>query len=595
MLTQELIVEKLTTNCSQVLHKYLPTTRLPKIEFNRPTQVGCGDLTTNIAMLTYKMMAGQNPGKFKQPQAWAQELRQKLSATCTGELKKTIASWQVAGSGFINIFLTKKAQLQLWQEAVSFTPPKQHPHPVIVEFSSPNIAKSFTVGHLRSTIIGAAIANLLQSQGYLVKRDNHLGDWGTQFGKQVVAIQHWGNWQQIVKSSHPIADLVALYVRFHQEAKEHPELEDEARLVFTKMEQGDKKYLSLWQKIVDISMKEFNQFYQEMGVSFDENQGRGFGESFFRDKMQVVIAQLREKKLLQKSQGAWIITYPAATKLPPLMIFKQDGATLYATRDLATDYYRLQTYGRYLTIVNEVGKEQSLYFKQIFALEAMLGWFTKEQRIHVAHGLYRFRDRKMSTRQGDVIWLGDIVSQAKNKVRLVCKKSLSDQDVNIIAWGAIKWNDLMREAKNDIDFDLDTMLSLKGNSGAYLQYTCVRLLAVLQKAENKPFEANQLKKLINRGKLADEISKFDECQWGDDELTLIAKMNVYTEAVRVAAKRYAPHILANYLFELATVTNAYYAKQEILGHQQRICLIKAITLFLVTGLTILGIQIPSKM
>lgn len=586
----------LATTLSSLLLPHLPEATY-QVCFNRPSQDGFGDLTTSTALETYKLLSPQLKNKYSQPRLWAAYLSAELEKHLPAELASLIERLEVAGPGFINIFFNKTAKIRLWQNNLTTlaTPVKKRPQKVIVEFSSPNIAKSFTVGHLRSTIIGSTIANLLSSQGYQVIRDNHLGDWGTQFGKQVVAIEHWGDWQTIEQSSEPIRELVVLYVRFHEEAATHPELEDEARLVFTKMEQGDKKYLSMWQKIVDLSMKEFNQFYQEMQIVFDENDGKGYGESYFRDKMEVVVEQLRAKKLLKKSRGAWIVEFPSEDKLPPLMILKQDGSTLYATRDLATDYYRLQKYGKGLMVINEVGKEQSLYFKQLFALERLLGWYKQGERLHISHGLYRFHDRKMSTRKGDVVWLQDIVVEAKKKVVQLSKATLSQEDIGIIAWGAIKWNDLIREAKNDIDFDLSTMISLKGNSGTYLQYTCSRLLSVLEKAENKPLKRNSLKTLIDGSKLAKQIAEVDEQQWDESELTVIDKLNDYLSMRQQASDNYAPQILANYLFELALLANSYYAQQEIAKHAHRLLLTKAIIVVLADGLSILGIQIPSKM
>ena len=374
MLMQERIMIDLATTLSSLLTTCLTKTTY-QVKFNRPSQEGFGDLTTSTGLETYQFLSPSLKSKFSQPRLWSVYLLAELEKHLPMALSTLIERTEVAGPGFINIFFNKTAKIRLWQDNLTAlaTPVKKRPQKVIVEFSSPNIAKSFTVGHLRSTIIGSAIANLLGSQGYQIIRDNHLGDWGTQFGKQVVAIEHWGDWQAIEHSREPIRELVALYIRFHEEAAANPELEDEARLVFTKMEQGDEKYLSMWQKIVDLSMKEFNQFYQEMQVEFDENGGKGYGESYFCDKMEIVVEQLREKKLLKKSRGAWIVEFPPADKLPPLMILKQDGSTLYATRDLATDYYRLQKYGQGLMIINEVGKEQSLYFKQLFALERLLG------------------------------------------------------------------------------------------------------------------------------------------------------------------------------------------------------------------------------
>ena len=324
-----------------------------------------------------------------------------------------VSKTEVAGPGFINFFLKDEAIIDSLviiskdPEAFVITNTNKGKR-VIVEYSSPNIAKPFTVGHLRSTIIGDAIANLLETTGWEVLRDNHLGDWGTQFGKQIYAIKTWGNERQIENASNPVEELVALYVKFHKEAEKDDSINDKARLWFKKLEDGDSEARRLWKKCIEWSWKgEFDNIYKRLGFKGfykDFEGGRGLGEAFFEDKMQIVIAELEQKNLLKEGkEGAKLFFFPDE-KYPPAMLLKKDGATLYHTRDLATDKYRLIHYKPDL-IINEVGAEQKLYFEQLFEMESMLGWYKKSQRIHVYHGLIHFKDGKMSTRKGNVIWL----------------------------------------------------------------------------------------------------------------------------------------------------------------------------------------------
>jgi arginyl-tRNA synthetase len=595
MIKQEQILPLLTKKVSAVLKQQGLASKNLSLNITAPENKKFGDYTMNVALQTFVALAPAAKATWTSPRAWAEHLAQQLAQMA--DLTANFTKIEAAGGGFINFYLSVPAKLSLLSEALALTPPRaKTKQVVVVEYSSPNIAKPFTVGHLRSTIIGDAVANLLVRQGVRVVRDNHLGDWGTQFGKQVVAIQKWGDWSQIAQSQTPIKDLVALYVKFHEEVAREPALEDEARRVFTQMELGNQEYLALWQKIINFSLREFSGIYQEMGVKFDENHGQGFGESFFIDKMPAVIAELKRKKLLKKSRGAQIVTFAPKTKLPPLMILKKDGSTLYATRDLATDRYRLDQYGPRTKIINEVGKEQSLYFRQIFALEELLGWVESGQRVHIGHGMYRFKDRKMSTRKGDVVWLSDVVAAAKEKVLAISKEKLSAADIATIAWGAIKWNDLSREPLGDIDFDLQGMVSLKGNCGPYLQYTVVRLRSIKKKAQKSPLKGNANKKLINTDKISESFSQYPTEAWSAAELALITTLTDYQNILSRAASNLSPQFLATYLFNLAQEMNNFYAQGEkIVGNPRLELLAQAVSLVLSDGLGLLGIQIPSKM
>jgi arginyl-tRNA synthetase len=448
------------------------------INLKPTTHESHGDLTTNIALTT-------NAGNARQlAQALVDDITSNpASATIIERI-------EVAGPGFINVTLSNQIYIQQLREIIAqgdeyVLTPHLSQKKVIVEYSSPNIAKPFTVGHLRSTIIGDAIANLLEATGWNVLRDNHLGDWGTQFGKQIYAIKTWGDEASLEASDNPVKDLVALYVKFHDEAEKDPDLEDRAREWFKKLESGDEEARHIWQKCIQWSWKEFQRIYEILGIqhSLEFQDGRGLGESFFEDKMQPVIQELDEKGFLKTGkEGAKLFFFPNDS-YPPAMILKKDGTTLYHTRDLATDKYRKDTYQPDL-IINEVGSEQSLYFQQLFEMERLLGWFEPHQRLHIGHGMIRFKDKKMSTRKGDVIWLQDVLEEAKKRA-LALQHTPNDSLAKQVAVGALKWNDLKGAPQRDIIFDWNEILNMKGNSGPYMQYTHARCCSVVLKSGMK--------------------------------------------------------------------------------------------------------------
>lgn len=557
-----------------------------------------GDYTSNIAMRLAKQQK-------KNPIEIAQEITKHIQSD------SIIEKVEVMKPGFINIWIQKNYLFnqveQFANEKIDLTLPQNKDTKIIVEYSSPNIAKPFTIGHLRSTIIGDAVANLFEAIGYTVYRDNHLGDWGTQFGKQIYAIKAWGNEQEIENANRPVKNLVELYVKFHEEAEKNPDIEEEGRKWFKKLEDGDPEARALWQKCIDWSWKEFESIYKKLNVTFTENNGRGYGESFFEDKMNSVIDQLKAKNLLKESKGAQVVFFKD-DKYPPLMIIKQDGATLYGTRDLATDYFRLEHYGKDIRIINEVGIEQSLYFNQLYEIEELLGWYKKGQRIHVKHGHYRFKDQKMSTRKGNVIWLEDVLAEAEKRAFSLTTEgamginsdniekrmneknnyqhTLTSQEAKDVAEkvgiGSLKWNDLKRSSAQDIVFDWDDILNMQGNSGPYMQYTYARCMSILEKAQQKKLNLNTIV----------EISQEEEY--------LMREMIKYGEIVQKAAEQYSPNILCNYLFELAQQFNLFYQKHQILKSdedlkQYRLLLTKSVAYILKHGLHLLGIKIVQKM
>lgn len=593
-----------------------------QITWERPANSAFGDYSTNIALKLYQKPAGVDQkivGLSKpeltmtvvgSPRGLAQLIVTSANdLLASSDLSKLVADISVAGPGFINVRLSNQFLLEELKKLVSRQPSsfgfddQRQQQPIVVEYSSPNIAKPFTIGHLRSTIIGDALANLFTVMGYQVFRDNHLGDWGTQFGKLIYAIKTWGSLTEIEQSERPVKLLVELYVKFHAQAEQRPELEDEGRAWFKRLEDGDPEARRLWQQCIDWSWQEFNQIYQRLGVKFTENDGRGYGESFFEDKMSAVITELKNHDLLSESEGAQLVFFPE-DKYPPLMIMKKDGSTLYATRDLATDRFRLDHYGPTVKIVNEVGSEQSLYFKQLFEIESMLGWVRPGQRVHVGHGLYRFKDGKMSTRKGNVVWLEDVLEEAFERAKTVSKAELTEETVWQIAMGALKWNDLKREANKPVVFDFDEILALKGFSGPYVQYMHVRCQAVLTKWNTQVATdpVVSVTKYLDTLLDSEDMIDLDDLV-GSTGIDLLRNLYHYSETLEQAALEYAPHHICTYLFELAQSFSRFYDEQQIvppntdptLVHGLRLGLTVAVASVIEHGLAILGIKTVEKM
>ena len=560
------------------------------IHLEYPENPEHGDYSSNVAMVYAKQL-----------KMAPRMLAEKVVAEFSKHKPECVESVSIAGPGFINFKLTASAVTEntksiLQKKDVFGVQTLGKGKTVLVEYSSPNIAKPFTVGHLRSTIIGDSIANILTTLGYTVVRDNHLGDWGTQFGKLVVALEKWGSLETIQKSKEPIKDLVELYVKFHDEVEGAREsgdeaaandLEEQARGAFQTLEsdllKGNTKseLVTTWKICIELSKKEFDKVYQKLGVSFDSKRGdTELGESFYIDKSQPVTEQLKAKKLLQESEGAQVVFFEGE-KYPPLIVEKSNGASIYATRDLAADWYRKQTYGKNgnLTIVNEVGSEQTLYFRQLFETEKMLGWFKDGERVHVSHGLYRFKDGKMSTRKGNVIWLDDIIIEAEARAAKINAQSAHD-----VAIAAIKFNDLKRDSIQDIMFDWDEMMSMTGDSGPYLQYSCVRAGAVIEKARGLGIAGSLSGK-------RPEVASLDQL-----ERNLIR----FPDMIAFAGESYKPNVIANYLIVIAALFNSFYAQTMIADATDetsayKVAVTEAFAISMKNGLGLLGITIPEKM
>lgn len=447
---------------------------------------------------------------------------------------------------------------------------------VVMDYSSPNIAKSFGVGHLRSTMIGNALKNIYEKCGYHVVAVNHLGDWGTQFGKMIVAYQMWGNDEQI--KQNPIAELQKLYVKFHDAEKEDPSLEDQAREVFKALEEGNATYLKLWEWFKEESLREFMDMYDLLGVSFDSFDG----EAFYNDKMDEVVKELEDKGLLKVDQGATIVELP--NDLPPALIKKSDGATLYITRDLAAIMYRHKTYHT-THLLYVVGNEQQLHFKQLKAVTDLMGYnFTIE---HVNFGLVLIDGKKMSTRGGKFKRLEEVVSQAINDAKLAIiekNPNLNNQDevARAVGVGAIIFNDLKNERHLDVDFNLENMLKFEGMTGPYLQYSSVRIESILKEVTL-------------------EEDKIDGSHYVLDDYFEVIKLLAQFPSVIIRAKEQnAANQISRYITSLAQAFNSFYGKQRLrvdeIGHlQANMHFIKAIQIVINEGLRLLGMTSLKEM
>lgn len=489
-------------------------------------------------------------------------------------------------AGFTNIFINKnrlvkeaeKIGIEEWKKKIEEVGNKKT---MVIDYSAPNIAKSFGIGHLRSTNIGQALYNIYQFLGWKCIGDNHLGDWGTQFGKLIVAIKRYQKQDfrfQIIEKDKKIDelsinDLENLYVKFHLEAEKDEKLDDEARECFSKLENKDKEATEIWQKCVDISLEEFNRVYEILGVKIDYS----LGESFYQDKMGAVIKLLEDKKLVKESQGAKIIEFK---EMPPAMVVKSNGTTTYFTRDMATIKYRMDTWNPNL-IIYEVGADQDLHFRQVFATAEKLGY--KATFYHVSHGLIRWKEGKFSTRHGDTIHLSEVIDEAIKEAKKIAPDN-DENKIKAVAVGAIKFNDLKQDPKKDIIFDWEKVMSMEGNSGPYLQYTYARCQSVLNKSLIFNFQSSI------RG------IKFKNIN--EEESALLREFYKFEEKILEAAERFSPAVLAEFLLTLARKYNEFYAKFRIIGEkeeEQRLFLTDRTGIILKIGLKILGIEVLEKM
>ena len=454
--------------------------------------------------------------------------------------------------------------------------------PVIVEFSSPNIAKPFHIGHIRSTVIGNSINLLWDAMGYKVTRINHLGDYGTQFGKMIVAYRHWGNEEDVRRE--PIKTLLHYYTKFHEEAENDPSLDDEARETFAKLEQGGKEETELWQWFRDESLKEFTRVYNMLGIEYDSYAG----ESFYSDKMPAVVQELKDKNLLVESNGAEIVDLEPYG-LTPAPILKSDGSTLYITRDLACAKYRKATYDFYKNIY-VVASQQNLHFQQLKKILELMGYEWSKDIVHVPFGLVSLEEGTMSTRAGRVVFLEDVLNRAIEETREIIKeKGVATDNIEETAKqvgvGAVVFNELSNNRIKDYVFSWKQVLDFNGETGPYVQYTYARCASILR----------------NAGDDANDLSGFDPSYiTGEAAYTLAKEIYALRDVIIEAGEKYEPSILTRHIVDMAQAFNKFYHDEHILTDDKderkaKLALVVAAKTAIKNGLRLLGMEAPERM
>ena len=513
----------------------------------------------------------------KAPQAIASELVEKITSDKFEKIQ--------AVGPYINFFLNKK---EISQAVLADVIGKGSNYGkqeigqgknITIDMSSPNIAKPFSIGHLRSTVIGDSLAKIFEKLGYKAVKINHLGDWGKQFGMLIVAYKKWGDEEAV--RANPIKELLQLYVRINKEAQSQPQLDEEARDWFRKLEAGDEEAISLWQWFRDESLVEFNRLYNQLGVQFDSYNG----EAFYNDKMDEVVSILEDKGLLEESQGAQVVKLDKYGIENPALIKKSDGATLYITRDLAAAIYRKRTYD-FAKSIYVVGNEQAAHFKQLKAVLKEMGYDWSDDITHVPFGLVTKDGKKLSTRKGNVILLeptiAEAIKRAGDQIEAKNPDLPSKEAVaQAVGVGAIKFYDLKTDRLNGYDFDLDAMVSFEGETGPYVQYAYARIQSILRKANFKPDAATP-------------YALEDAESW-----EIIKLIQNFPATIKRAADNFEPSIIAKFAISLAQAFNKYYAHNRILDQSperdSRLALSYTTALVLKEALRLLGVDAPDEM
>ena len=572
----ELLTIKLKKLFSENISRIFGADYIEKIDIQNSTKKEFGDFQTNFAMMSSKLI-GKNP--------------REIANTIIENFEKNdiIEKLEVAGPGFINIFLKNSflneeiKKLENEKYDFSFL---NIDKTVIIDYSSPNIAKRMHIGHLRSTIIGDSIKRILNFLGFKTLADNHIGDWGTQFGKLIVAYKNWLD--KKAYEEDPIGELERIYVLFSDKAKKDPALEDEAREELKKLQLGNEDNQKLWKEFIDISLKEYNKVYERLDVNFDYY----YGESFYNDMMPSVLEELKKKNIAREDQGALVVFFED-DKLPPAIVQKKDGSFLYTTSDLATMKFRK----------NELKVDEAVYltddrqqnhFKQVFEIGKMLGEPYDYKKTHIVFGIMRFGDQIFSSRSGNTIRLVDLLDEAKKQV----KKVIDEKNPNIpeeekekiaetIGSGAIKYFDLSQNRTSDITFTWEKVLNFEGNTGPYLQYTYVRIMSIFRKLEEENINVE------NTDIVLDEMAGI--------ERELASELLKFPQAVVKSYENFRPNIIADYLFDTAKLLNSFYNSSSILKEEDkqvmdaRILLAKKTAFVLKEGLELLGIKTVNRM
>ncbi len=567
--------------------KNLINTVIPiKVDFDieEPEKEMHGDYATNVALILAKQLKG-DPIKF------AQQIEVKLTRLMAKKGISLFEKIEVARPGFINFFLKPEflqSQLkEILKEGDGYG--KQEigkGKTVVIDFSSPNIAKPMHVGHLRSTIIGQALCNIYKALGYNVIGDNHLGDWGTQFGIMIAAYKKYKSLLGGKKIT--VEKMLEAYVKFNAEIEKKPELQEVAREEFRKLEQGDKENRKIWKTLRKESLKEFDKVYKLLGINFNTI----LGESFYEKYSQKIIEKALKKKVaIQNSDGSIIIPLDKFN-LPPFLIQKSDGATLYSLRDLAAIKYRVKKYDPE-KIIYVVGNEQSLYFEQLFRAAELLGYISYDKLVHVKFGFVLDENKKkLATRAGRFISAKELIDKIIRLAEKVVKEKnpkLSKKEIKkiaeIVGIGALKYADLSQNRQTNIVFDWKKVLSLEGNSGPYLLYSYVRLKSIFKKAKVKK----------------SSFRKFDPgLLIEDEEIEILKELIKFPEKIEEAGIKFQINLLANYLYKLASLVNVFYEQIPVIKAEKdlkisRLALISAVLIVLQNGLNLLGIETSDKM
>ncbi|MGL4425870.1 MAG: arginine--tRNA ligase [Cetobacterium sp.] len=546
---------------------------LKPIEITVATNEKFGDFQSNFAMMNSKIIGGN-------PRAIAENVVNNLVQN------DVIEKIEIAGPGFLNIFL-KDSFLgdlvkKITKESYEFKDLNTDGD-VIIDYSSPNIAKRMHIGHLRSTIIGDSIKRMYKFLGFNVIADNHIGDWGTQFGKLIIGYRNWLS--QDSYKANPIEELERVYVEFTKQSENHPELEDQAREELKKLQDGDKENFRLWQEFIKVSLNEYGKLYTRMGITFDTY----YGESFYHDLMPGVLKELEEQKIAVVDAGAKVVFFPEEDKLHPCIVQKKDGAFLYATSDIATVKFRLNNYN-VNKLIYVTDERQQDHFRQFFKITDMLGWNVEKQ--HVWFGIMRFADGVFSTRKGNVIRLEELLDEGKRRAYDIVNEKNPDLSVEekdniaeVVGTGAIKYADLSQNRQTAVIFEWDKILSFEGNTAPYLQYSYARIKSILRKATEQGKE------------IKEEVTiKFED----KTERTLAHHLTQFPAVVLKAAESCRPNLVADYLFELSKKFNSFYNACPILNQEDatlysRLLLAERTSSLLKEGLNLLGIETLERM
>lgn len=562
-----------------------------KMKLSQELKPHMGDMTQEEILTSIEIPKNTDMGDFafpcfrlakvyrKAPNMIAQELAEKM------ELSEAFDKVESVG-GYLNFFVNKAFFTQKVLEAV-ITEKSTYGSSdmgvgknVILEFSSPNIAKPFHIGHIRTTVIGNALYKIYQFLGYNTIAINHLGDYGTQFGKLIVAFKNWGDEETV--RANPIPELLKLYVKFHEVAEEQPELEDESRAWFKKLEEGEEEALRLWKWFREVSLDEFNRVYNMLGITFDSYAG----ESFYSDKIPSVVEMMEQKGILKKSQGAEIVDLEAYG-MPPALIRKSDGSSLYITRDIAAAVYRKDTYDFHKNVY-VVGSQQILHFQQILKVLELMGFEWAEDCVHVPFGMVSLEEGTISTRKGRVVFLEDVLKQAVEKTKeIINVKNPNIENLETVAEqvgiGAVVFQELSNNRIKDYTFDWDKVLNFEGETGPYVQYTHARASSVLRKA------GMELDTSFDASLLNDEVS-----------MMVIKELQIFPEVVQDAHRKNEPSIITRQIIDVAQAFNRFYHDHSILVEdvelkKARLAVVYAVKQVLNNGLSLLGIQAPEKM